>query len=451
MQEAACVYDEAGHFETVNEYLAAFYDATSDELAGEQSNLVPMIRAESEGDPYQELLEGDREEIRGEVEGEFPGAGHEVLAYRLTPYVVDGEVSGVVGVAHEVTDQRMDRRELERTNALLSTLFETLPIGVLAEDADRDVLALNDRLLNLFEVDESPARLVGTDCDRLAAEVSNLFEDPERFVARVEELVATHKSAHDDALSLRDGRTFSREYRQIELANDEGHLWVYRDTTEREARERRLQRERDRLDEFASVVSHDLRNPLQVATASLDLAREECESEHHDRAATALDRMGRLIDDLLALARQGDDVSETDPVALPAAVRECWQNVAVGDATLVVETDRTVVADRSRLKQLLENLARNAVEHGSAADDPVTVTVGDLADGFYIADDGPGLPDGETEAVFEAGYTTSEDGTGFGLSIVERVAAAHAWSVRATESADGGARFEVTGVTFAED
>ena len=52
----------------------------------------------------------------------------------------------------------------------------------------------------------------------------------------------------------------------------------------------------------------------------------------------------------------------------------------------------------------------------------------------------------ERERVFEAGYTTGEDGTGFGLSIVERVAEAHDWDVGVTESADGGARFEVTGV-----
>jgi PAS domain S-box-containing protein len=451
MREAACVYDERGRFETVNEYLAEFYGTTPEALAGEQSSLVPKVRAAAEGDPYRELLDGDREEVRGEVEGEFPGAGREVLAYRLTPYVVDGTVEGVVAVAREVTERRTSRRELERTNALLSTLFETLPIGVLAEDADRNVLALNERLLELFGVEGSPEEYVGADCGRLAAEVSDLFEDPAGFVARVDDLVATRESAHDDGLSLRDGRTFSRTYRQIELADGAGHLWVYRDTTEREAHERRLQRERDRLDEFASVVSHDLRNPLQVATASLDLAREEHDSEHHDRAAAALDRMARLIDDLLTLAREGDDVSETEPVSIDGVVRESWGHVAVGDASLVVETDRTVVADRSRLEQLLENLVRNAVEHGSADGDPVTVTVDDLPDGFSVADDGPGLPDGETEVVFDAGYTTSDDGTGFGLSIVERVAAAHGWSVRATESESGGARFEVTGVTFAGD
>jgi signal transduction histidine kinase len=78
----------------------------------------------------------------------------------------------------------------------------------------------------------------------------------------------------------------------------------------------------------------------------------------------------------------------------------------------------------------------------------VTVTVGELADcdGFYVADDGPGIPADERETVFESGYSTAADGTGFGLSIVEEIASAHGWAVRVTDSAEGGARFEVAGV-----
>jgi signal transduction histidine kinase len=78
----------------------------------------------------------------------------------------------------------------------------------------------------------------------------------------------------------------------------------------------------------------------------------------------------------------------------------------------------------------------------------VTVTVGGLPDGFYVADDGEGVPPADRDRVFERGYTTG-DGTGLGLSIVEQIVGAHGWSVRATESEDGGARFEITGVEFA--
>jgi signal transduction histidine kinase len=76
----------------------------------------------------------------------------------------------------------------------------------------------------------------------------------------------------------------------------------------------------------------------------------------------------------------------------------------------------------------------------------VTVTVGDLDGGFYVADDGPGIPPDERDDIFDAGYSTSVEGTGFGLNIVQRIADAHDWSVDVTESQSGGARFEITGV-----
>jgi signal transduction histidine kinase len=250
----------------------------------------------------------------------------------------------------------------------------------------------------------------------------------------------------------------------------------------------RIERQRDRLERFASVVSHDLRNPLGAVRGYLDLAEETGEAEHFDRCRDGLDRMESLIDDLLALARQGDEVTEPEPVALAELADRCWSLVATGDATLRVDTDRVVDGDPGRLRQLFENLFRNAVEHGSTGSRPqaddsvehgstssraepgdsvehgstgsrpqaddavehgdpdVTVTVGDMDGGFYVADDGPGIPADERDRVFEEGYSSENDGTGFGLAIVRQVADAHGWTVAVTESADGGARFEFTGV-----
>jgi PAS domain S-box-containing protein len=445
MQEAACIYDEEGRFETVNEYLAEFYGSTPAELEGERSSLVPKIRARSDGDPFRELLDGERDELRGEVAGEFPGVGYEVLAYRLTPLVVDGETEGVVGVAHEMTDYRESQRDLEETNAVLTTLFETLPFGVLAEDASRNVLAVNERMFDLFEMPGTPADVVGGDCEQLVEAVSDAFENSEAFVDRINEVVATGASTRGEELDLRDGRTFARSHEPVEFVDGRGHLWTYRDVTDQKRRERELERQNDRLDEFASVVSHDLRNPLNVASGKLELAGEECDSDHLDDVARAHERMETLVDDLLTLARQGETVDSPEPVDLTALAENCWDTIATTDATLAVETDRTVRADRGRLKQLVENLYRNAVEHGGEG---VTVTVGTLEDGFYVEDDGPGISPDERDDVFEAGYSTTAEGTGFGLRIVRQVAEAHGWSVRVTDGTDGGARFEVTGVEF---
>jgi len=204
-----------------------------------------------------------------------------------------------------------------------------------------------------------------------------------------------------------------------------------------------LERQNDRLEEFAGVVSHDLRNPLEVARGRTELAREECDSEHLAAVERAHHRMTALIDDLLTLAREGDPVTDAEPVDLGQIVGSCWRTVDTKEATLRAEVEGMIVADEGRLRQLLENLMRNAVEHGG---EEVTVTVGGLSDGFYVADDGPGIDPDRREEVFDAGYSTSRSGTGFGLRIVEQVADAHGWSVRAAESETGGARFDITGV-----
>jgi signal transduction histidine kinase len=184
-----------------------------------------------------------------------------------------------------------------------------------------------------------------------------------------------------------------------------------------------------------------------VAEGYLELAQETCESEHITKASDAIERSQALIKDLLTLAREGDRVDETDPVTLADVADGCWDTVETAAATLTVDTPQTIEADRSRLKQLFENLYRNAVEHGG---DDVTVAVGAMDGGFYVADTGTGIPESERENVFEAGYSTNEDGTGFGLRIIEQITNVHGWDINVAESDQGGARFEFTGVERVE-
>ena len=225
-----------------------------------------------------------------------------------------------------------------------------------------------------------------------------------------------------------------------------GRLVLMTDITDRERDRRELKRQNERLDRFASVVSHDLRNPLQVLRGALDGARQTGDPEHFERGEQALDRMETLIEDVLSLARQGQPIDETEPVALAALAEECWDVVETGEAELVVDDDLQFMADLDRLRQLLENLVRNAIEHGGA---DVTVRIGPLPDraGFYVEDDGPGISEAERSDVFESGYSTAEGGTGFGLAIVSEIVDAHGWTITVTDGDEGGARFEITGVT----
>lgn len=102
-------------------------------------------------------------------------------------------------------------------------------------------------------------------------------------------------------------------------------------------RNRQLEAENDRLDDFATILSHDLRNPLNVASGSVELASKTSDSLHLENAETALSRMDEIIEETLVLARSGQVIGETEPVDLGVLALSCWQNVDTACATIDVD------------------------------------------------------------------------------------------------------------------
>ncbi|MDB2273333.1 HAMP domain-containing sensor histidine kinase [Halorubrum ezzemoulense] len=215
--------------------------------------------------------------------------------------------------------------------------------------------------------------------------------------------------------------------------------------SELERANERLTMRNEQLDQFVDVASHDLRNPVNVAKGRIELARRESDSEHLETADAALTRMEALITDLVSLTKAGDRIDEVAPANLEAVSRSAWGSVDTGDASLRVETEIAIFADESRLRQILENLFRNSVEHGG---EDVTVRVGAIPNGFYVEDTGAGIRDDLRDRLFEDGVTTGEGGAGLGLTIVKQIATAHGWEIDVEQSAEGGARFAFTGVEF---
>ena len=219
-------------------------------------------------------------------------------------------------------------------------------------------------------------------------------------------------------------------------------LEEYKDQLEQS--NRKLERQNEKLEKFASVVSHDLRNPLGIANSYLEFAEETGNEEDFETVRDAHRRMETMIEELLTMARAETTVEDRETLELDALARDAWGTAQTDGATLEREQAAvTVEGDRELLRNVFENLFRNAVDHNNP---PVVVRVGPLtgdASGFYIEDDGDGIPEDERAAVFEHGHTTNEDGTGFGLSIVKEFVTAHGWEITVTNGAEGGARFEV--------
>ncbi len=235
--------------------------------------------------------------------------------------------------------------------------------------------------------------------------------------------------------------TFDASDRQLaELLLEHTVASVTRLDRERELKRRAaaLERQNERLDSFASMVSHDLRNPMDVIRGRLALARKSADEEHLEAIEGALERMDELIEELLLLAQRPDEQRDRVELDIGAVARVVWGRIDTGSARLELDEPPTVRMNQQHLRQLLTNLFENSLEHGGEVS---TVTVGGTENGFYVSDDGTGIAPEERGEVFEFGRSL-EDGTGIGLAIVEMIAEAHDYGVTVTDSEAGGARFE---------
>ncbi|MFD1587653.1 ATP-binding protein [Halorientalis brevis] len=217
-----------------------------------------------------------------------------------------------------------------------------------------------------------------------------------------------------------------------------------RDITDRKQYKRRLEHTNDRLETFNSFLSHDLKNQLQIAKSYLDIAQDNSSDDALDRVGEALDRMNEMTTEVLELPRLGFDSIERDAVSLQHLAEDVWDGIDSAETELIFEEDVTLDVDDGLFRNVLENLFRNAVVHNDA---PVTVRIGPLPDeqGFYLQDDGAGIPPAERESIFEFGYSTS--GSGIGLALVREIVEIHDGTISVGDAASGGARFEIQGIT----
>jgi len=346
---------------------------------------------------------------------------------RRTPIEFE-DVSGSVGYLRDVSRRKQVEADLRETSGTLESLVDASPLAVVAVDRDGNIEAWNPAAEEIF----------GYSPEEVRGDVAPIIPDDQRERAQeIHQRVVAGEAVTDLEMPLEraDGSTIQASVSIAPQRDADGEIHgtvsVIADVTDRRERERELERANERLEEFASVVSHDLRNPLQVAEANLEHVMATEDVDRAEDALDALHRMETLIEDVLTMARQGQDISDTETLELGGVVDAAWRHVDTADATLVFGPLPPVEGDPSRLQELFGNLFRNAVEH---AGEDATVAVGALPDerGFFVADDGPGLSADEGQQLFEPGVTTAEDGTGFGLAIVERIVEAHDWSISVT-------------------
>jgi PAS domain S-box-containing protein len=437
----------------------------NDALSGETGYTDATIAAM---DPVDFFVAEDRElitdaidraldEAYARVEATLETEDGDRLCYEFSAVsFTDDSTELLAGVGRDITERKQREEEL----LIDEYTIESALSGIAIANLDGELISVNPSFLELwgYEIED----------EVLGKSVTEFWKRPEE-AAKVASSVEETGQWNGELLAVRkDSTTFHAQCSASTVTDNEGEplalMSSFVDITARKKRERELQKQTEQLDEFASVVSHDLRNPLNVAMGRLHLAQDEYDSDHLAHVETALERMEVIIEDTLVLAQQGQKVGESELVQVQQIAHRSWEMVDTGAATLEVSDGFGIYADQGRLMHLFENLFRNAVEHGSPnprsdthgdavehGNDGITVRVGRLDDtGFYVEDDGPGIPEENRTKVLEAGYSQSSDGTGFGLAIVNRIADAHGWTLSITDSKEGGARFEFANVDLCD-
>ena len=238
----------------------------------------------------------------------------------------------------------------------------------------------------------------------------------------------------------------------LELGEVGGQMVALSDVTAAERRRRELSRHNQQLEEFASALTHELRNVIQIIDSRMALADAQMSSksdttaatESIDRAREMTTRMSRLVDDFKALARYGQTVEELSSVEFVPSVEDGWTHAETGEMGLTVESTGRIEADPGRLRQLLVNAFEFARHNGASQ-----IHVELLEDGFAVAGDGD-PPSGDTGRYFAFGEAVPDSESGMKLPNVRAFARVHGWTAALDTDYRDGARLLVRGVTVAD-
>jgi PAS domain S-box-containing protein len=442
--DIAIVYDDSGTYEDVLSGSEDLLVDSPDALEGSVvTDVLPSEPADRIREAIGETIEtGETQHL--EYRLPLDGDTHHFSA-RISPLRIEGyESERVLFLAREITARKRREQDLRSFRQAVEQAGHVIMIT----DTDGAIEYVNPEFESVTGYTRS--EVIGE-----TPAILNSGEHDEKCYQDLWETIRDGEIWEGELVNQRkDGERYHVEQTIAPIADESGTIErfvaVNTDITERKQHEYQLERERDRLEEFARTVAHDLRNPLSIALGHVDMARQGTENVDAslDRALSALERMETMVDEVLTLSKQGKTVQEPEPVRFDRVVGEAWDGADTAEATRWLAADLdgwTLSADELRLRQLLENLFGNAVKHAGS---DVTIRIGRLSDreGFFVEDDGPGIEPNARNRIFESGFTSDDDGTGFGLAIVKQIVEAHGWTIVVTD-ADGaasGARFEIT-------
>jgi PAS domain S-box-containing protein len=456
---------------------------------------------------YLEMLTRAMEAAEDTVKGEFRfrTRGGQLLwaeMYTRITFGPDGLVTGVSGTMNDVTERKRGEAALSSLTSRLRALIENLQDAILVETAQREISLINEPFCRMFDVPVPAHFLAGSEAPELLAMVQPRFQDPEGFLEFQSALLARRQLVTGAELALADGRVLTMDFVPIEAEGERyGHFWQFRDITELRQSEEKLARAALDLEmknwelsqardeavrmgglksEFLANMSHEIRTPMNgiigmtelLASTPLTEEQKEYASTIRASAATLL----RLINDILDFSKieagkleleriQFDLHGLLDDLLAILGVKAHDRGVEL--ATWVSrEVPPQLMGDPVRLRQVLTNLAENAIKFTHEGSVVIRVLPEGGGEGapegavtlrFEVEDTGVGMREEVAAKLFQSFYqgetstTRKYGGTGLGLAICKRIAELMGGAIGVRSTQDQGslfwftARFQVQG------
>lgn len=365
----------------------------------------------------------------------------------------------------EVAEHQKTEEELTQMLSLHTATLEATADGILVVDLKGHVVSNNRKFLQMWCIPESLAE--DRDDEKLLAFVLDQLKDTEGFLSEVRRLYSLPEESSCDILKFKDGRVFERLSQPQKIGERIiGRVWSFRDVTEREISENKkaklieevesINRE---LEDFAYIVSHDLKAPLRgiktladwISTDYADKFDQEGR-EQMDLLLKRVDRMHNLIDGILQYSRVGRIKERKANINLNKLVAGVIDMIAPPEnITITIENDLPIIEfEQTRISQVFQNLLSNAIKY---MDKPQgQIRIGCIEEDefwkFSIADNGPGIEQKYFDRIFQIFQTLSSrdefESTGIGLTLVKKIVELYGGKVWVESKRGEGSKFLFT-------
>jgi PAS domain S-box-containing protein len=380
-------------------------------------------------------------------------------------------------VIRDISERKKNEELIKSTKTRLENLIKTLQAGILVEDENRKIVLTNRNFCDLFNIAAPPEVLGGVDCSDAAEQSKALFSDPEKFVARITQLLADRRIVSNEEITMANGKTVARDY--VPLFVDEvykGHMWLYRDITYSKNIEQDLILAKELAEEsvkakqnFLATMSHELRTPINGVLGLTNLIAASAQTKENQEYLKGVKSSGEhllaIINDILDLAKieagkmklQRIDFDSTEIVESiinsqkPQANEKRLKLITVCDPQI----PKILKGDPIRLNQILYNLISNAIKFTEKGEVKITSHVLSMNSHevlleLAVSDTGIGIANDKLTKIFES-FTQADKhvavrfgGTGLGLSIVKQLTELMNGKIEVESFLGKGSEFKLT-------